>query len=147
MDLSSYNPDVEPTNNFIEVWQPNYTNGIRYEYIPLTNTIVNSASLGLTSTITPCDLGDGLWIIKQSTCPNETNYLIKNHLRIINTKRELIRRVEEAIDNWDEKEIEKLWKLIQDIELAKLLVDDGCVDKGVALYNSVTGILTDCQNC
>lgn len=148
MDLSDYNEDITPTNNYIEVWPPNFTNPTKFEYDPLTNTIVNSASLGWTATNCLANLQDGLWTFRQSTCPNDQIYLVKYHLRILNTQALIAKEMNNAIEQCDDKSLAKWYDMMKDLETAKYLAEHcNQLAKAKALFNSIAGRLTSCPTC
>jgi len=147
MDLSDYNPDITPSNTYLEVWPPNFSSQIVYDYIPSTNTIINSNSLGWTNGCLT-SLPDGLWTIKQSICPNDEIYLIKYHLRILNSQALIAKEMLKSLEQCDDKAMAKWYDMMKDLETAKYLAEF-CeeLNKAKALFNSVVLKLTNCSTC
>lgn len=146
LDLSDYNEDITPTNNYLEVWPPNFSNPVVFNYEPLTNTIVNSASLGWTDNCLS-NLPDGLWSFKQSTCPNDQINLTRYHLRILNTQALIAKELIRSIEQCDDKQTKMWYDVMKDLETAKYLTEYcGELEKAKVLFNSVAGKLY-CPNC
>lgn len=148
LDNSLYNPDITPTNSLFEIFAPNFHTAKVIEYTSGNNTIVNSTVMGWTASYDLKSLQDGIWTIKQSTCPNDTLKLTSYHFRIVNTKALLIQKILEAKECCDEDEVIKYYYMLQDLEIAKYMAENcGDFEKAKVLFNSIFNKLTKCPTC
>ena len=153
IDCSVYNPDLALPLTFYDIFLPNYTVAKTLQYVPYQNTIVNSTQLGITTWDNYVTLVDGLWTIKQwyaeSANPDIClGYKIKNYFRIINTKNQILTKIQTALENCDCKEVDKYYALLQDLELAKYMAENLCdTSRAIILYNGVKNKLQTCQTC
>jgi len=153
VDCSSYNSDLATPSTYYDIFLPNYTIAKTVAYFPNQLKVINTTELGITTFDNWGTLVDGLWTIKQwyTFTPSDPiclDYSIKNYFRIINTKNEILERIQTALDNCDCKEVDKWYAKLQDLELAKYMAENLCdVDRAIILYNGIKNQLQTCQMC
>jgi len=153
VDCSSYNSDLATPSTYYDIFLPNYTIAKTVAYFPNQLKVINTTELGITTFDNWGTLVDGLWTIKQwyTFTPSDPiclDYSIKNYFRIINTKNEILEKIQTALDNCDCKEVDKWYAKLQDLELAKYMAENLCdVDRAIILYNGIKNQLQTCQMC
>lgn len=153
VDCSSYNSDLATPSTYYDIFLPNYTIAKTVAYFPSQLKVINTTELGITTFDNWGTVVDGLWTIKQwyTFTPSDPiclDYSIKNYFRIINTKNEILEKIQTALDNCDCKEVDKWYAKLQDLELAKYMAENLCdVDRAIILYNGIKNQLQTCQTC
>ena len=136
-DLSVYNEDVPITNPIYKITLPNFNQYVEVNYIPGTLLNVNSNILKLTDTLDPnalTDIPSGLYLIRQSICPNDKLYYEHKYFNIVPNILELAQLVCDRYD--DKKALEDLFEIKMQLETAKMLAETCCKEKqAAALYN------------
>jgi len=153
LDASTYNPDLTTPITYYDVFLPNFSTAVSLQYAPTEQLVVNSTVLGQTSFTNFNTLVDGLWIIKQKVV-NPTDitetfcYHTRNYLRIINTKNRILEKIQTALDDCDCKAVDKYYKWLQDLELAKMMAENLCLtSRALVLFNAISSEINNCPNC
>ena len=136
-DLSVYNTDVPVTNAIYRITLPNFNQYVEVNYTPGTLLNVNSNILKLTDTLDPgalISLPTGLYVIRQSICPNDKLYY---EYRYFNIQPDLEYLTQAVCDKYDDKKaLEDLFDIKMQLETAKMLAEGCGKDKqAAALYN------------
>lgn len=150
LDASTYNPDLVTPVSYYDVFLPNFSTAVSLQYTPTEQCVVNSTQLGQTSFNDFCKLPDGLWIIKQKIVEGDETvcYHTRNYFRIINTKNQILNKIETALEECNCSEVDKYYKWLQDLELSKLMAENLCLtSRALVLYNAISNELTQCPNC
>lgn len=153
LDASTYNPDLATPVTYYDVFLPNFSTAVSLQYTPTENLVVNSTVLGQTTFENFNLLQDGLWLIKQKIVnPDDITeticYKTRNYLRIINTKNQILTKIQEALDDCDCESVDKYYKWLQDLELSKMMAENLCLtSRALVLYNAISEEMTGCSNC
>ena len=151
IDTSSYNPDLSYPLVYYDVFLPNYTTAKTLQINHNQLLIVNSTQLGITTFDNYIDLPDGDWTIKlwYATDPEIClGYKVKTYFRIVNTKNRILEKVQEGLEKCDCKEVDKWYRVLQDLEIAKYMAENLCdLDRAIIIYNQVKNQLSTCQIC
>lgn len=135
VDASAYNTDIEITDPTIEVTGPNYNSYINKEYQPYQVFVVTS--LNLFNDLQCKILGDGVYTIRMSVCPNNSLYKAKKHLRVHNLKTEIYRKAKIELAKCNEEAAHKMLTQLLDVDIAVHFVACGDEERGTALYNMI----------
>jgi hypothetical protein len=148
LDTSTYNEDIETEDPYLEVTPPNFDCPVLLAYVPGEINVINSTVLGWTASSSYMTLADGIWTFKQSVCPNDKIFLEKKHLRILITKSRILQEVIDSMESCNTCDnYSKWWKMLQDLELAKYMVEHCEEEKGVILFNAIVKQLSSCPTC
>lgn len=150
LDASTYNPDLATPITYYDVFLPNFSTAVSLQYTPTENLVVNSTVLGFTAFTNFTPLTDGLWTITQKIVQGDETvcYHTKNYMRIINTKNQILNKIQTALEECNCKDVDKYYKWLQDLELSKLMAENLCqTSRAMVLYNAISNELTGCLNC
>lgn len=153
LDGSTYNPDLATPVTYYDVFLPNFSTAVSLQYTPTEQLVVNSTVLGQTSFTNFTTLADGLWFIKQKVVNSDDItetlcYHTRNYLRIINTKNAILEKIQTALDDCNCEQVDKYYKWLQDLELAKLMAENLCLtSRALVLFNAISNEINNCPNC
>jgi hypothetical protein len=160
LDTSIYSPLMPVSCPTLNVTVPGFSYSSQITTVPGGNTILTACDLqlqtqGCDGTVFS-DLPDGIYVIKYSVSPNDTVFVIYNHLRItraLNIYNNILCKLDlaacEPPANIQKKlEILKMAKMYLDAAKAKV---EFCHEPthGMTLYNYALKIMRkiECKNC
>ncbi len=124
-DCSRYNPDVPITNSLLSVTPPNFTQPFNTSFVPEHRLMLGTQELGWGDTT----LGDGVYKLIFSVCPNEEVFIKINYLRFWNLRKKILIFANKC---------EGLEDLLY-LEVAKSLVNGTSEEcsKGIVIFNQI----------
>lgn len=125
-DCSRYNPDVPITNPLISFTPPNFTQAHTTVFEPKQRLMFGAQELGWGNTT----LGDGVYTLVFSVCPNEEIFIKINYLRFWNLRKKILTFANKC---------EGLEDLLY-LEVAKSLTnstDKQETEKGILIFNQL----------
>lgn len=148
-DASYYNPDIEVTNAIIEFKIPGSNLYYTFETEPGFTEIINSNSIGLTSSIDNnlAALPDGIWTIKYSICPNEELYVEYTFLRNVQQLVKYYNKFCELDKCKETEEFNKLQEIYTYIKGAEYKANCSQYQHAIELYEYADKLLERFKSC
>ncbi len=152
IDKSVYVTPPQVTSAQYRITIPNFNAYVDVAYTPNQAITINSNILKLSNT--PFQeqlvcLPSGLYIIRQSICPNDKLFIEKKYFNICNELNSLSALACEALQDC-KKDLSTIYKLYQNFYIAKDVIETCDECKGITLYNETLKelqSLTDTNCC